>query len=272
MNPVAPNYFATFGTPLIAGRDIRPADSDGPRVAIVNRAMARYYFSGRNPIGKHILFDGDTQPYEIVGLAGDAKYSDVRIPAPPTVYTPYFRSPTTSGEFALRTSGPPRAVAGDARRVIDDVAPDAQVRLTTLAEQVDGSIVPERLIATLAGFFGVLAVSLAALGLYGLLAYTVARRTNEIGVRMALGATERDVLLLVMKSAVALVAAGLIIGAPMAIWAKRLAASMVVNLSSGSLTPIAAAVIATIAAALLAVYVPARRASRVQPVEALRHQ
>jgi predicted permease len=273
MNTIAPNYFATFGTPLLAGRDIRTADSDGPRVAIVNQAMARHYFGGASPLGKHVLFDGDTQPYEIVGLVGDAKYSDVRIPAPATIYTPYFRGTGTSGQFALRTSVPPTAIVSDARRVIDDVMPDAAgVRFTTLAEQVDASIVPERLIAALSGFFGGLAVAHPATGLYGLLAYTVTRRTNEIGVRMALGATQADVMRLMMKGALTLVLAGLVVGAPMAMWAKRLAASMLVSLSSGSAMPVAVAAVATIGAALIAAYVPARRASRVQPVDALRHQ
>jgi ABC-type antimicrobial peptide transport system permease subunit len=144
-------------------------------------------------------------------------------------------------------------------------------RVTTMDDQVNASIVPERLIATLSGFFGGLGALLAAIGLYGLLAYTVARRTNEIGIRMALGATERDVTAMVLKSALGLVLAGLLVGAPIAAWSQRVVASLVENVTLGIAMPIAVAAAAMIAVALLAAYVPARRAARVQPIDALRH-
>jgi putative ABC transport system permease protein len=268
LNFVAPNYFATFGTPLMAGRDFQAADAGHPRVAIVNEAMARYYFAGVTPIGKHVWFDGESQPYGIVGLVGDAKYDNVRSPAPPTMYL-YLLGPAS--EFSLRTTVPPAAVAGEVRRVLEDVLRTVPVKkVTTLAEQVDASVVPERLIATLSGFFSGLGLLLAAIGLYGLLAYLVARRTKEIGVRMALGATGRDVTGMVLRTAWRLVAAGLLVGAPAAFWSTRVAASMVENLSGGSPLPIAAAALAMIGVALLAAYVPARRATRVDPLVALR--
>jgi ABC-type antimicrobial peptide transport system permease subunit len=175
--------------------------------------------------------------------------------------------------FSLRTSVPPAAVAGEARRVLDDVLGNVRVTdATTLAEQVDAAIVPERLIATLSGFFGGVAVLLAAIGLYGLLAYTVARRTHEIGVRVALGATGRDVTGMVLMSALRLVCVGLVIGAPVAIWSKRVAAGMVENLPADSLFPIAVAAAGTVVVALLAAFVPASRAARVDPLVALRSE
>jgi predicted permease len=273
LNGVAHNYFATFGTPLIAGRDFLAADANPSRVAIVNEAMARYYFAGDSPIGRHVWFDDEVEPYEIVGLVGDAKYADIRAAAPPTMYIHHSQLFNAPSVFSLRTSVPPAAVAGEARRVLDDVLGNVPVTdATTLAEQVDAAIVPERLIATLSGFFGGVAVLLAAIGLYGLLAYTVARRTHEIGVRVALGATGRDVTGMVLMSALRLVCVGLVIGAPVAIWSKRVAAGMVENLPADSLFPIAVAAAGTVVVALLAAFVPASRAARVDPLVALRSE
>jgi predicted permease len=266
INGVAPRYFETFRTPIVAGRDFRN-DEGQSRVAIVNQALARHYLAGREPLGKHVLFDGDSQPYEIVGVAGDAKYSDVRVTAPPTIYLDYFQQRMPS-EFALRTSVPPLTVAATVRRIVEGNA--RVVKVTTLADQVDASIVPERLIATLSGFFGAAGMLLAAIGIYGLLAYTVARRTGEIGVRMALGATGRDVMGMVVRNALWLVFGGIAAGVPIAVWSTRIAASMVESLPAGNLFPIALAAAATLGVALLAAWVPARRATRVDPLIALR--
>ena len=173
--------------------------------------------------------------------------------------------------LSLRTTVRPTAVAAEARRIVNDVFGPGAVRdVTTLADQVDAAIVPERLMATLAGFFGGVGALLAAIGLYGLLAYTVTRRTKEIGIRVALGATRGNVIRMVLASAGWLVVGGLVIGAPAAFWSKRLAASMLENLSSGGALPIVVAAAAVIAVALLAAYVPARRATRVEPAITLR--
>jgi predicted permease len=273
LNWVGPKYFETFRTPLVAGRDFEFADAGRPRVAIVNQAVARYYFRDSNPIGKQITFDGEELPYEIVGVVGDAKYLDIHEAAPRTVYLNSFQEGRIFSLFALRTSVAPTTVAGDVRRLVRDVLKSVQVaNVTTLADHVDASIVPERVIAALSGLFGALGAVLAAIGLYGLLAYTVARRIKEIGVRMALGATRRDVTRMVLKSALGLVSVGLAVGAPIAAWSVRFATSVIENLHVETASPIAFAAAVMFAVALLAAYVPVRRATRVDPVEALRHE
>ncbi len=273
LNWVAPKYFGTFGTPLLAGRDFKFEDQGRPRVAIVNQAMARYYFGGANPIGKHVKLDGDDKPYEIVGVVGDAKYLELRETPPRTMYFNMFQEGRLFSQFALRTSVGPASVAGEVRRTVREFLKTVPVaRVITLADQVDASIVPERLIATLSGLFGALGSLLAAIGLYGLLAYTVARRTHEIGIRMALGATQSAMSRMVLGEALGMSCAGLVIGVPIAYWGKRFAVSLIPGLPVQSALPIAFGALAMLAIALLAAYVPARRAARVDPMEALRYE
>jgi ABC-type antimicrobial peptide transport system permease subunit len=189
-----------------------------------------------------------------------------------TVYFHAFQYPRLiSHQLALRSTIDPAAVAPEVRRTIGAVLKTVTIRrMTTLEDQVDASIVPERLIVTLSSLFGALGGLLAAMGLYGLLAYTVARRVNEIGVRMALGATRPRILTMVLRDAFLTVAAGLIIGIPLTLWSKRLAVAMVPDLPANIALPILWSVIAMAAIALLAAVVPAQRASRVDPMEALR--
>ena len=270
LNTVSPNYFLTYGTPLLAGRDFHDSDMDQPRRVIVNQALARKYFAGRDPIGRQVWLENERDPYEIVGVAGDAKYQDVRLPPPPIVYQFALMS-RGSSDLSLRTSGRRTDLAADARRLVNDVFGSNSVRrVTTLAEQIDASIVPERLLATLAGFFGAVGALLAAIGLFGLLAYTVARQTKEIGIRMALGATRGRVSRMVATTAVWLVSLGVLLGAPAAFWGTRLAARSVESLQADGAVAIAWAAATLIAVAFIAVYAPTRRATRVEPVIALR--
>jgi predicted permease len=272
-NWVAPNYFETFGTPLLAGRDFNSNDQGHPRVAIVNRTMARYYFGDDNPIGKRVRFDDDDLPFEIVGVAGDSKYYEIREATWRTIYLDTFQEAEPASRFALRTNVDPLTVAPDVRRVVRDLLKTVSVeRISTLDDQVDATIVPERLVATLSGWFGGLGSALAAIGIYGLLTYTLARRINEIGIRMALGATRSNVTRMVLRDALTMVGAGLVIGIPIALWAKQLAVSLIQGLPSESAIPIAFGSLGMIALALLAAYLPSRRASRVDPMEALRHE
>jgi predicted permease len=272
LNTVSPDYFATYETPLLAGRDFRDADFEEPRRVIVNQALARRYFAGRDPIGLHVWLENDRDSYEIVGVAGDAKYQDIRLPAPPIVY---LCAPMSSGSTTLsvRTDANPLVVAADARRIVTDALGTGSVRrVTTLAEQVDAAVVPERLMAILGGFFGAVGALLAAIGLYGLLAHAVASRTKEIGIRMAVGATRGDVVRMMLRGGMTLVAAGFVAGAPLAFWATRLAATAIEGLSGGGLPPVASSAVAILVVAALATVSPVRRASRVEPGLALRSE
>ncbi|HEV2382018.1 MAG TPA: ABC transporter permease [Terriglobia bacterium] len=269
MNTVAPKYFQTYGTPILAGRDFTLLDQSGPRVAIINQAMARYYVGEFSPIGMHFTFDGDPKPYQVVGEVGDAKYNDIREAPPRTVYL-VAQAPSV---FTLHTSVSPQAVVPDVRRTIRQLLKTIAVtNVTTMAGQVDASIVPERLMGTLSGWLAALGVLLAAMGLYGLLAYTVTRRINEIGIRRALGATAGNVSRMVLGDGVGMVCTGLVIGVPVAFWAKRVAAHLLEGLPASSAAPVAVAVLGMTTLALLAAYVPARRAARVDPMVALRHE
>jgi predicted permease len=268
---VAPKYFETLGTPLLAGRDF--GFQDQGRVAIVSQAMARYYFSSADPIGKHIKVDHLTgvkeeRTYEIVGVVGDARYYDIREAPPRTVYLPAFQEKAVSHHVVLRTNIEPASVAADVRQVLKAVT---VTQVTTLSDQVDASIVPERLIAAVSGWFGVVGLLLVAIGIYGLLAFTVTRRTHEFGIRFALGATRSNVIRMVLRDALGLVLAGLVFAAPGVVWGSMAAAILIEDPAVNSPGPIVVAVLAMIGCALLASVIPARRAAGVDPVVALRH-
>jgi ABC-type antimicrobial peptide transport system permease subunit len=190
-----------------------------------------------------------------------------------TIYMNAFQEGRMFSLFALRTGIDPGVVAPEVRRRVRDVLKTVPVvKVTTLAEQVDASIVPERLVTTVSGFFGALGAALAAIGLFGLLAYTVARRTNEIGIRMALGATRSRVIRMVLGDALRMLCAGVAAGALFAVWARRFAASLIEGLPLTSAVPILFGAIAMILVTVIAACVPARRAASVDPMEALRYE
>ena len=278
INYVAPDYFATYRTPFLAGRDFSARDQAGSPVAIINEAAARDCFGNQNPIGRHITLSHITltkgeRTYEVVGLVRDAKYNDLQQPAPPTIYADLLRQDFIGSQLAIRTRIGPDRVASAVRQTEAAVLKTVPiVRIMTMNEQIDSSIVPQRLIAMLSAGFGALGALLAAVGLYGLLAYTVAQRRHEIGVRMALGATRTDMMRMAFRDAVWMVSAGLALGAPLAFWTKSVAASLIRGLPASSPVSIVFGGAVMIVLGLVAAYLPARRAMRVDPMVALRYE
>ena len=278
INDVAPHYFETYDTPLLSGRYFSADDQGKPLVAIMNQVAARDCFGNENPIGKHLTLSHITLTkgeitYEVVGVVGDAKYNDIQQPAPPTVYGDFVQEEFVGSQLAVRTSIAPDAVAGVVRETESVVLKTVPiVRIMTMNEQIDASIVPERLAATLSAWFGALGALLAAIGLYGLLAYTVTQRTHEIGVRMALGATRRDVMRMVLRDALWTVSAGFALGTPLAFWAKSAVASLIRDLPAKSPVSVVFGGAVIIALCLVAAYIPAHRAMRLDPMIALRHE
>ncbi len=271
LNWVAPGYFATFETPWQAGRDFTFDDQGRSRVAIVNQAMVARHFGGRPPIGRYVWLEDEERPYEVIGVAGDAKYLSLYDAAPPTMYLSAFQEGQAASQFALRTDGDPYRVSGAVRSAVAELMKTVKVaRITTLAEQVDASIIPERLIGTLSVLFGLAGALLAAIGLYGLMAYTVARRVREIAMRMALGASRGSVMRIVLKEAMLLAAAGVALGLPIVALVRPFAARLVDRLPAVAGWSTGEAAGLMLAIALVAAFVPAWRASRVEPLQVLR--
>src|SRR6266850_4735687 len=273
-NAVSPGYFKTMGIALLAGRDfderdaryveVKPdANSQPPyTVAIVNESYAKHYFGDRSPLGRHIGFGtnpGTKTPIEIVGVVADAKYTGVRDEIPRQVFFPFLQDDFASGVVIyVRTASAPEAAAGSIREVVRQIDANVPIiRFRTLEHQIDQSLLNDRLVATLSTAFGILATLLAVIGLYGVMAYTVARRTREIGVRMALGAAQGDVVWLVMREVLMLVGTGIVLGLAGAWALGRLVSSQLYGVTANDPVTIAAAATLLAVVALVAGYVPA---------------
>jgi predicted permease len=266
------NYFPTVGIRLVEGRDFTwRDDAYAPKVAIVNQTLARRYFPGRSAIGQRF---GDDQPdVQIVGVVADARVNDVRAAPPIMAWYPIAQHVEYVDSIAVRATGHPQAVAARLRSAVAQAAPNLTVpRVRTLNEQIRGNLLQERLIVQLTSAFGALALLLAAVGLYGVMSYAVARRTAEFGVRMALGARRREVLWMMIRESALIVAAGLGCGLPLMLAATRLVNGMLFGISAADPVAIAAATATLLVVALLAATLPALRASRVDPIVALRYE
>jgi predicted permease len=258
------------------GRGLSARDEEkAPRVAVINQMMTLKYFGDESPIGRRFGFGGPetSGQIEIIGVARDAKYTDMRSQTEPTVYLPYLQSIPRQATFIVRTFGDPTAMTApirDAVREVDSNLPLFEVK--TQRQQAEESLTQERLFATLSSFFGVLALLLACIGLYGVMSYGVARRTNEIGIRMALGASTTRVTQMVMRETMLVVGIGLVIGLGAAVATTRLIVAMLFGLAATDPLTISFAVLLMIGVAALAGYIPARRAARVDPMIALRYE
>jgi len=288
MNSISPGYFATLGVPILAGRDFTAKDVDqvkhgpdkddwSPRVVIINQKFAKRFFGNGNPVGHYVGFGGDPgtkTDMEIVGVIKDIKYTNLRDEVPIQMFIPYLASRYVGGMTVyVRTSLNPvqafSALRSEVRRM-DSNLPIYGIR--TMDEQVENSLLIERLIAGLSSIFGCLATLLAMVGLYGVMAYTVERRTREIGIRMALGAFHHDVIWLVMREVVLLVAIGIVAGLAAAFALTHYVQSQLYGVTRNDPLTIALATVALALVACVAGYVPALRASRTDPMHALRYE
>jgi predicted permease len=276
VNTVGESFFTTTEMPILLGRSVSFNDDErAPKVAVINQTMARKYFSDETPLGRRFGLGGPetSGQIEIVGVARDAKYTDMRSATEPTVYLPYPQSLPRWATFIVRSSGNPTALTASIRDAVHEVDGNLPIfGVKTQIQQADESLVQERMFATLSSFFGVLAVLLACIGLYGVMSYGVARRTNEIGIRMALGATAPLVTRMVMRETMLVAGIGVAIGLGAAVATTRLVAAMLFGLAPTDPVTVSFAVLVMIGVAALAGYIPARRASRVDPMIALRYE
>ena len=277
INLVGPNYLEVLGLPLVAGRQFDRRDTPaGGQVALVNQAFARSFFPNGSPVGQRFGFGSDpaSATIEIVGVIGDARFHDAKEQPSRMVFLPLLQAADQTayvGELEVLTSGDPDGVIPAIRQAVTEVDPRVPVAsVATLERQVSGALRADTLFAQLVGGFGALALVLACVGLYGVVAHAVARRTNEVGIRMALGASNRDVLTMILGEAGRLIAIGLLIGLPAAAVASRVIASQLFGVTPADPATFVLASMALAAIAILAGYLPARRASRLDPNVALR--
>jgi predicted permease len=288
MNAIGPNYFATLGVPIVAGRDFTINDNHdvkhGPEVwnwspttVMINEKFATKFFSGRNPIGLHLGFGtdpGTPTDMEVIGVVKDFKYTSLRDDVPEQAFVPYLGSRYLGGTTVyLRTTGAPNQIMSAVRSKVRDMDSNVPVyAMRTTEVQINNSLSTERMIASLSAVFGFLATLLAVIGLYGVMAYTVAQRTREVGIRMALGAARRNVIWMVMREVLLLVAIGVVAGVIFSLMLTRVVQSQLFGLTPHDPLTLMLATVALALVACAAGYIPALRASRLDPMAALRYE
>ena len=269
VNRISENHFATLKTPILAGRDFNAADSDSQhRVVLVNQTFALRYFGQTPPLGR--VIQQRNTPMEIVGVVADTKYEDVRQAMQPTVYYNIFQQWGSPMEFLVRAEIDPEVAASSIRSTLRSQIGSVSIRERTLSEQIDSTLIDVRLVSTLAASFGALALLLAVVGLYGVVSNSVARRTKEIGIRIALGMGRSEAVAMVLMEALVLAGGGIVVGLPLAIVTTRYAATEFEGVIPDDPLTMIIAVGALLLAALVAGFLPARRASRLDPMAALR--
>jgi predicted permease len=273
-NSVGPDFFNAMGLRLLEGRKFGPQETEtSPKVAVISEAMARRFFPGNSAVGKRFGLGSPehSEDIEVIGVVKDAKYGDLMEEPKPMAYYPYSQAINYLGNFEVSFSGDAGGVVAEIRRAIKEVNSRLPiVEVVTMSEHVSRSLVQQKLIAKLSSFFGLLALVLACIGLFGIMSYAVARRTNEIGIRMALGAARGDVLWLVMREGLVPVLIGIGIGLAAAVASVRFVSSLLFGLEPTDPSTILLATLLLVGVAALAAYIPARRASRIDPMAALR--
>jgi putative ABC transport system permease protein len=269
-----PGYFGAMETRFVRGRDFNERDDEkASPVAVVNETFARRFWPGENPLGKRFRLGGpDEPPAEVVGVLEDGKYAGLNEPPQPYAVRPLSQTYTGTNTVIIRAEGDPRVILAAARDELRQLDPQLPASGKTLEERLAMPLLPVRLAASLLGGFGLLALALAAVGIYGVMSYSVTRRTREIGIRMALGARASAVLGLTVRQGMAPVALGVAVGLAAALGLARFARSLLFGVSAADPLTYAGVAALLTAVALLACYVPARRAARVDPLVALRNE
>ena len=276
MNRVSPGYFRTMETPFLAGRDFNQTDTPvSPRTAIVNEAFARKFYSGADPVGR-MFHDSGTpdKSYQVVGMVKDSKFYDLREDPVPTVYVSFTQAkgPEEHSTLMIRSDESLLALMSSINHAANEIDPSMVLGFTVFKTRIRDGLLRESLMATLSGFFGVLATILAVIGLYGVISYIVIQRRNELGVRMALGANRSDILRLVLRDAAMLLGIGLVIGTGLTIAAGSAAASMLYGLKPSDPLTLTVAIAGIVVVGLIASFLPAHRAAKIHPMDSLRYE